>query len=222
MPEDHDLQPVLDFLSDLEQNNDRAWFERNRAAYDHARAAFERFVDALIVEVGAFDDLGGISARDCVFRIYRDVRFSKDKSPYKTNMGASLAPGGRRAAEIPYYLHLEPHDRSFIAGGLYAPSPEQLANVRLALERDAAELKRVIGSRAFAATFGALDGERLKTAPQGFPRDHPEIELLKYKQFVVRHPLADRDVLTPDFLTRVTHDFRTLKPLLDVLREMVM
>ncbi|SRR6266545_4202470 len=217
----HDLRPVLDFLSDLEQNNERDWFERNRVAYQRARGVFELFVDDLIGELSAFEDLGGIAARDCLFRIYRDVRFSQDKSPYKTSMSASIAPGGRRFAEIPYYIHVEPHDRSFLAGGAYAPSPEQLAAIRQSIDADAGALREAIGGQAFGGAFGALAGERLKTAPQGYARDHPAIDLLRHKQFVARRPFADGDVLTPDFLARVANACRALKPLLDVLREMI-
>jgi len=221
MPVIHNLEPVLDFLGKLERNNEKTWFDANRAAYERARGVFESFVGDLIERMRDFEDLGDLSPKDCMFRINRDVRFSQDKSPYKTSMSASFAPGGRRFAEIPYYLHIEPYARSLIAGGAYAPTPGQLANIRHAIDQDASKLKQAITSHAFVATFGALSGDRLKTTPQGFPRDHPEIELLRMKQFTARRALNDRDVLAPDFLTRTLDMFRALKPLLDALRGMI-
>src|ERR1051326_7322017 len=127
---DVDLKPVLDFLRDLKQNNNKAWFEEHRAAYDTARAHFENFIDQLINEYGRIEALGGISAKDCIMRIYRDTRFSKDKSPYKTNMSANIAPGGKKSTSLGCHLHLQPQNESIIAGGLYMPTPEQLARFR--------------------------------------------------------------------------------------------
>ena len=105
-----DLRRTFDFLSDLKGHNNKAWFEKNRAAYEVARAGFETFVDQLISKYGEIEDLGGITAKDCVMRIYRDVRFSKDKSPYKINISASITPGGKKSSSLGYHLHLQPHD----------------------------------------------------------------------------------------------------------------
>src|SRR5919199_2897449 len=143
------LKPTLDFLGKLKQNNNKAWFDANRARYEEARAQFEDFVQLLIAEINKFDDLGALSAKECIFRINRDIRFSKDKSPYKTNMGASIAPGGKKSTRQSYYVHIAPHDRSFLAGGLYMPTPEQLAKFRQAIDRDAARFKRIINAKDF-------------------------------------------------------------------------
>src|SRR5215510_11241128 len=132
-----ELKPVLDFLSDLKKHNNKEWFEKNRAAYETAKANFEALVDQLIGEYGKIENLGGITAKDCVMRIYRDVRFSKDKSPYKTNMSATIAPGGKKSTSLGYYLHLQPHNETLIAGGMYMPTPEQLARFRSAIDRNA-------------------------------------------------------------------------------------
>src|SRR5215510_8528487 len=139
-----DLLPVLDFLGDLKRHNNKAWFEEHRAAYDTARINFENFVDQLIGEYGRLEDLGGITAKDCIMRIYRDTRFSKDKSPYKISMGATIAPGGKKSASLGYHLHMQPHDETLIAGGLYMPTPEQLARFRAAIDRDAAPFKTIL------------------------------------------------------------------------------
>jgi len=212
-----DLKPVLDFLGDLKGHNNKAWFEEHRPAYDTARTHFEHFVDQLIGEYGRLEDLGGITAKDCIMRIYRDTRFSKDKSPYKTSMGATIAPGGKKSAQLGYHLHMQPHDETLIAGGLYMPTPEQLAKFRAAIDRDAAPFKTILENKEFKKYFGTLEGEKVKTVPQGYTRDHPEIELLRFKQVVVVHRLSDEMVLSPKFSTHVLKTFTAMKPFLDYL-----
>ena len=137
MSERHDIEGALAFLRDLKAHNDRGWFESNRPRYEAARAAFEGLVGDLISRFGAVDDLCGASPRDCVFRINRDIRFSADKSPYKTSMGALLGPSGRKSGVRSYYLHLEPDGNSMLAGGLHSPEPGELAKIRRAIEEDA-------------------------------------------------------------------------------------
>ena len=212
-----DLKPVFDFLSGLKGHNNKPWFEENRAAYELARARFESLVDQLIREYGGIEDLGGITAKDCVMRIYRDTRFSKDKSPYKTNMGATLAPGGKKSSSLGYHLHIQPHNESLIAGGLYMPSPEQLARFRKAIDQDAAPFKAIINDKELKKYFGMLEGEKVKTVPQGYSREHPEIDLLRFKQVVVVHRLSDETVLSPTFGTHTIKVFKAMKPFLDYL-----
>jgi uncharacterized protein (TIGR02453 family) len=214
---DVDLKPVLDFLSDLKGHNNKVWFEEHRSTYDTARTHFENFVDQLISAYSRVEDLGGVTAKDCVMRIYRDTRFSKDKSPYKTNMGATLAAGGKKSTSLGYHLHMQPHDETLIAGGLYMPTPEQLARFRMAIDQDAASFKAIINDKEFKKYFGILEGEKVKTVPQGYTRDHPEIELLRFKQVVVVHHLSDEMVLSPGFSTHVIKTFTAMKPFLDYL-----
>jgi len=215
---DHvDLKPVLDFLSDLKKHNNKAWFEENRAAYETARTHYENFVDQLIGEYGKTEDLGGLTAKDCVMRIYRDTRFSKDKSPYKTNMGATIAPGGKKSTSLGYHLHMQPHDETLIAGGLYMPTPDQLARFRVAIDQDAAPFKVIVEDKVFKKYFGMVEGEKVKTVPQGYTREHPEIELLRFKQVVVVHRFSDEMVLSPRFSTQVIKTFTAMKPFLDYL-----
>ena len=214
---DIELRPVLDFLSDLKGHNNKAWFEENRAAYEIAKIRFESFVDQLIGEYEKTEDLGGITAKDCVMRIYRDTRFSKDKTPYKTSMGATIAPGGKKSTRLGYHLHLQPQDETLIAGGLYMPTPEQLARFRMAIDQDAASFKVIVEDKEFKKYFGMLGGEKVKTVPQGYTRDHPEIELLRFKQVVVVHRLSDEIVLSPRFSTQVIKTFTAMKPFLDYL-----
>lgn len=212
-----DLKPVLDFLGQLQLHNDRAWFEEHRDAYETARERFEAFVERLIEEFSAFEDLSGVTAKDCVMRIYRDVRFSKDKSPYRTNMGAMIGPGGRKSCYKAYYVHLEPHGESMLAGGLHMPTGQQLASFRRAIDEDAAAFKAIIGDKDFQRHFGTLGGEKLKTAPQGYSRDHPDLELLQLKQVLALRRWPDDAVVSPRFPAQVVTAARALKPFLDYL-----
>jgi uncharacterized protein (TIGR02453 family) len=221
MPALVDLKPTLAFLGDLKRNNNKAWFDANRARYEDAKGRFEAFVDALIAELDKFENLGGVTAKDSTFRINRDIRFSKDKTPYKTNMSADIAPGGRKSGKHGYYIHLAPGGETMLAGGMYMPTPEQLSKFRAVIAADAKPLKLITGNRTFVKTFGSLDGDRLKTAPKGYPADHPEIELLKMKQFVVAHRFSDKDVLSADFVGQMASSCKALKPFLDYLNATV-
>jgi uncharacterized protein (TIGR02453 family) len=212
-----DLKPVLDFLGDLEQHNERPWFDQHRADYELARVRFGNFVDDLLLAYGGMEDFGYITAKDCVMRIYRDTRFSKDKSPYRTSMAAMLAPGGKKSTRQGYYIHIQPHDQSMIAGGLYMPSPEQLARFRMAIDRDAGPFKAVLQAKEFKKYFGTLEGEKVKTTPKGYSREHPELDLLRFKQVVVIHRLPDEAVLSSEFGAHTISVFQAMKPFLDTL-----
>jgi uncharacterized protein (TIGR02453 family) len=221
MSNDMDLRPMFNFLSGLEKNNNKPWFEKNRAAYESAKETFEAFVDELILGFGKVEDLKGVTAKDCVMRIYRDVRFSKDKSPYKINMSASIGPGSKKAARLSYYLHLQPHNESMIAGGLHMPEAGQLNKFRSAIDRNAARFKSVINDKPFKQYFGTLEGEKLKTVPQGYGREHPEIELLRLKEVVAVHRLSDEIVFSPKFKAHVINAFTAMKPFLDYLNSVI-
>ena len=210
--------PVLGFLDELSRNNNRTWFEQHRPDYQAARAAFEQFVDGIIDEFRASDQLEGLSARECIARIFRDIRFSKDKTPYKTNLAALIAPGGWRGSAFGYYLSLAPHDQTIAAGGLHAPTPEQLNRFRQVIDRDASAFKEITQARGFVSVFGALEGERLKTAPKGYDRAHPEIELLQLKQVMAFHRFTDREVLAGDFSEKVVSTCQAMRPFLDYLQ----
>jgi uncharacterized protein (TIGR02453 family) len=217
VPTTLNLGSILIFLDELSQHNDKAWFEKHRPAYNAVREAFEKFINDLIDELRSSDHLQGLSAKDCVARIYRDIRFSNDKSPYKTNMAAMIAPGGWRSARLGYYISIEPHAYSLVAGGLYHPTPEQLNRFRQVIDEDAATFKKLTSAKDFMEAFGALEGDRLKTAPKGYDRAHPEIALLQLKQITAMHRFSDADVLARDFAGQVVIICRTMKPFLDFL-----
>lgn len=206
-----DLLSAINFLEDLRFNNSREWFNANRKRYDEARGAFEALVAEVMDQFAPVEDLGKTTVKDCIFRVNRDVRFSKDKSPYKTNFGALIGNGGRKATGRTYYINLEPGE-SFIAGGVYAPSPEELKRIREAIAADAKPLRKIIASKDFVHYFGELRGESLKTAPKGYAADHPDIDLLKRKQFLAFHPLSDDDLKRADLASHIVTVCKALKP----------
>jgi uncharacterized protein (TIGR02453 family) len=211
------LAPTLDFLRELRANNNKQWFDANKARYIEASAAFEQLVSDLLAQFGAVDDLGGVSAKDCIFRIYRDTRFAADKSPYKTGMGALLGRGGRKHDGRSYYLHIEPDGQSMLAGGFFAPASAELDRVRQAIASDASELKAIITSADFVRYFGAIQGETLKTAPQGYPKDHPDAALLRHKQFLAESAMSDEQVLAHDLIPHILRVFTAMKPFVSYL-----
>ena len=214
------LESVLDFLSELEKNNARPWFEEHRSAYQQAKERFDALADQIIAAFRPVEDWGAIRAKDCVIRIYRDVRFSKDKSPYRTSLAASFATGGRKSGRMAYYLHLEPHNRSMLAGGLYMPEPAQLTRFRETFAARPALLKSILLEPTFQQYFGALQGEKLKTTPRGYDPNHPEIEILRLKDVVAIHPLSDADVISDGLPDHTIQVFSALKPFLDYLNEL--
>ncbi len=216
-----DLAPVLLFLRDLERNNQRAWFESHRTDYEAAHQRFEEFVTALIFEISEFDDLAGITARECIFRIFRDLRFSKDKTPYKTYMSAAIGPEGKRERSFPYYLSVSPNNQSMLACGCHDPSSAQLVQWRNAVDKDSSTLKKIIGRNDFIAAFGGLSGEKLARAPQGYPASHPDIELLRLKNITIRHSVSDEELLSPSVVQESAAVFRTMKPFRDYLRSII-
>jgi uncharacterized protein (TIGR02453 family) len=208
----NDRRLILDFLLELREHNDRTWFEANRGRYEQARGAFEALVGELIANFEGVDDLGGVTVKECVFRINRDVRFSGDKSPYKTAMGAVIGRGGRKSGVRSYYLHIEPEGRSMLAGGFHSPTPAELGKVRRALAENPRHFRKILEAPDFARYFGELAGETLKTAPQGYAKDHPAIDLLRMKQFLAVHPLTDALVASKRLLPEALTVYKAMKP----------
>jgi uncharacterized protein (TIGR02453 family) len=217
------VEVILKFLKDLARHNDRDWFEKNKSRYHDAKQAFEEVVGALLKEVSKFDaGLAGLDPRKLPFRIYRDVRFSKDKRPYKTNMGAGFSPNGRLIQEPGYYLHIEPGNKSFLAGGIYMPDAGNLSKIRQEIDYNPDALKKIMSDRKFRKLFGDFDEfDKLKTAPKGYPKDHAYIEWLKLKSFIVEMPLTDKQVTEKKFVSVVADGFKTIKPLNDYIREAI-
>jgi uncharacterized protein (TIGR02453 family) len=209
---------TLKFLRDLAKHNDRDWFQDHRSAYESARGDFEGWIERLIHELSEFDpSVSGLSAKKCIFRIHRDIRFSKDKSPYKTHFGAHLSVHSTDFHDhAGYYVHIEPK-LSMLGGGAYMPSPKWLAAIRSALDRDSKPFRKILKAPSFQRWFGTLEGEALKTVPKGFAADHPDLDLLKHKSFLAIHRPKDADLSSPNFLGEAVKAFKALKPLNDFL-----
>jgi uncharacterized protein (TIGR02453 family) len=219
MPE-VDLTPVLQFATELKMNNNRPWFIEHKADFDLARTRFEEFVADLILDLSKTEPLGGLTPKDCIYRLNRDLRFSQDKTPYKPYLSAYIAPGGRKSKLMGYYVHLEPGN-VMLAGGLYDPEPRQLTAFRDAIARDAREFKSIITQRKFVEFFGSVGGESLKTIPRGFSQDHPEAALLRLKTVTVMHHVTDAAAIAPGFYEHSLESFAAMKSFLQYLEGFV-
>lgn len=205
---------TLDFLTELAAHNERTWFEANKKRYEAAKKEVAATVDALIAGMTAHDaNLAGLEGKQSLFRIFRDVRFGHDKSPYKTNMGAWMAQGGRKSIFAGYYLHIEPGGKSFLAGGSYMPEAPVLKAIRDDIDYQPEVFQAIVEAPQFKAYFGKLEGETLRTAPKGYAKDHPGIEFLKHKSFVVTRHLSDADVRAPGFIQEAVATYAAMVPL---------
>ena len=215
------LAPLFTFLTALSRHNERPWFQERKATYDQLRAQFEIDAEFWAQGLAQFDPvLAGSEGRRSIFRIYRDVRFGKNKDPYKTHFSAYFTAGRGKEVDAPgYYIQLGPNGQTLIAGGLYQPDKSQLAAIRQEIDYNAEELKALLAAPDFRRYFGALGGDRLKKAPAGYPVEHPEIELLKHKSFTVAYHLTDAEVLShEDFRASVLEVFRAMVPFCQFLR----
>lgn len=210
------IQPsTLEFLKKLKKNNNRDWFEKNKDAYKAAQADVEQTVNGIITGIRTFDKRieSTLDAKKCLFRIYRDTRFSKDKTPYKTNLGASINPGGRMAAVPGYYLHIEPGG-CFLAGGMYMPPAPELAKIRQEIDYNLDEFQKLLKAKEFKKYFNGLDEiDKLKTAPKGYAKDHPALGLLQHKHFIVSAYLKDTELSSKGFVKQATGIFKAMHPL---------
>ena len=217
------LDFILKFLKDLAKHNDREWFEKNKSRYLEAKQGFEEVVAAVLKELSKFDDgLGGLDPKKLPFRIYRDVRFSKDKSPYKINMGAGFSPNGKLVQEPGYYLHIEPGNKSFVAGGIYMPDAPNLAKIRQEIDYNGEKLVKILKSKSFKSMYDGLDDfDKLKTMPKGYEKTHPHIEILKHKSFIVSRSFTDKQVIDKNFIKAVGQSAKVIRPLNIFIREAI-
>jgi len=212
---------VLDFLKSLKSNNNREWFNENKQLYLQSSEEFKRFVNQLIAGINEFDNsVGPIDPKDCIFRIYRDVRFSHDKVPFKTNYGAYIAKGGRKSPYAGYYFHLDADD-SFASGGIYMAEPAIMKRIREDIDLYPEDFLAIINEKKFKETFQFFDEDRLKRVPQGFDKDSPVAEYLKFKHLTPYHTLSEMDIARKDLLKHTLKIFETMKPLVDFLNRSV-
>jgi uncharacterized protein (TIGR02453 family) len=208
---------TLRFLSSLKKNNNREWFEKHRPQYEAARIDFQNFIQLVIDAFGKTDlSIAGLSARDCLFRINRDVRFSKDKSPYKTNMGASIKTEGKKSMYAGYYFHLQP-GASFVGGGLWMPEAGNVKKVRQEIDYNWDEFHSIISDKKFKSVFGDVykGGDvSLVNQPKGYEKENPAIDYLKLKSFIAEQKLADEELSQSSLHKKTITAFETLRPLI--------
>jgi uncharacterized protein (TIGR02453 family) len=217
------MEKVLQFLRELSENNTREWFEENRNRYQESREKVLFVTDVLVNEIRKFDkEIPVLNAKDCMFRIFRDVRFSNDKRPYKTNFGSFISKEGRKSQHPGYYFHIEPGE-SFVGGGVYMPDAGPLKAIRQYISRFPEEFTEIINQPEFKSVFPEMYDHQLKTAPKGFPKDHEFIHLLRYKSFVFSKPVSDHEITNGDFIETAVDSFKQLHKinayLYDALRE---
>jgi uncharacterized protein (TIGR02453 family) len=216
---------TLQFLQTLNKNNDKSWFDANRKKYEAAKLDFNSIVAALIKGIANFDaPIGTLEVKNCVFRINRDVRFSKDKSPYKTNMGASFNQGGKKIQKAGYYFHVEPGNKSFLAGGIYMPEANDLQKIRQEIDYNFADFKKIIDNKKFTATYKALsteDGMVLARPPKGYAPDNAAIAFLKHKSFIATMPVKDAELTDANLIKNTLANFKLLFPLIQFLNHAI-
>jgi uncharacterized protein (TIGR02453 family) len=210
---------TLDFLNTLKYNNNRDWFVKNRSFYAEAKDNFESFVQEIINKIIDFEPIiKGLEVKNCVYRINRDIRFSNDKSQYKTHFGAFIVRGGKKNGDkfAGYYIHIEP-GKSIIAGGAYMPPTPWLSAIREMINEESEKLVKIINTKDFIKYFGKIEGEKLKKAPKGYPSDHPYIDLLRFKSYLVVNEVTDEFVLSQRYFDHVMNVIKAMKPFNDFL-----
>ena len=207
------MKELFEFLRELRANNDREWFKANKGRYDALYKAHIGVVQQLIDRIAAFDsEIAGLDAKSCIYRIYRDIRFSNDKTPYKTHFGAYMTGyGGRTSSYGGYYLHIEP-DNPFVSGGVWCPEPALLKQLRRDIYNNIEEFTDILENEKFKQTFGELEGDALQRMPDGFPKDCPYESIIKQKSFVVSSMKSEAFFCSEHWMDEVIEDFKMLYP----------
>lgn len=207
---------VFQFLNQLEQNNDRDWFNAHKDTFKSIEKEVKQFNTHVFNLLNTHDDVDKLK----LFRIYRDVRFSKNKQPYKTHFGCSfnrVKPKLRGG----YYIHIQPNNQSFIATGFWDPNKDDLFRIRKEFEMDDEDIRAILKDKEFASIWGNFKGDELKTAPKGFDKSHPAIDLIRRKQFIFTKEFSDQEVLSPDFITTVDQAFKAIRPFFDLMSDIL-
>lgn len=209
----------LHFLEQLKENNERNWFNTNKSTYLKELANIEQFAGELLKLMNTHDVIETPSGKKSLHRIYRDTRFSLDKTPFKTNWSGGFKRAGK-SRRGGYYFHIEPGN-SFVGGGFWGPNTDDLKRIREEIAYDATRLREILNSDLFTNNFGQLEGEQLKTTPKGFDADNDAIDLLRYKQFLLRRRFSDEEVLSEDFLFKMNDGFKAMRPFFDYMSEVL-
>lgn len=210
---------TFDFLKKLKRNNNREWFQKNKNLYLAAQANVSAWVDQLIHEMNQHDQLQTVNGKESLYRIYNDVRFSEDKTPYNPRFSGYL----RREKPFlrgGYYYWIKPGE-SRIGCGFANPSPDDLKRIREDISLNSDDWHKLLANKKLRSVFGEMQGDQVKTAPRGFEKDHPAINLLRYKQYWFEHSFTDDEVLSPDFLKKVNNTYKAIRPFFDYMSEML-
>lgn len=207
---------VFTFFKKLEKNNNRDWFNENKPEFKAIETEVKKVYNSILDILNGHDEIDKLK----IFRIYRDVRFSKNKLPYKTHFGGSFHRSKPRLRGG-YYLHLQPDNESFIATGFWDPAKEDLLRIRKEFEMDDEEIRRIINNKVFKSTWGDFQGDELKTAPKGFNKEHPAIDLIRKKQYIFVKKYTDKEVLDKAFLTNVNKAFKSIRPYFDYMSDVL-
>ena len=215
------MNEIYDFLMNLSENNNREWFKENKKQFDKLNKEFYTFIEDLLHDLSKIDNrLENITAKECVFRIYKDVRFSKDKTPYKTHFGAYMASNGRKSQHAGYYLHFQPGD-AFAGGGIHAAEKEVLNAVRTEIYNTPKDFLKIIQSDNFKKYFGEMKGEALKKGPRDFPKDFEYIDIIKHKQYLAIRSLSDEELISPNFKEQLLEIFNAQKSFNDYINKAI-
>lgn len=207
------MKEILDFLTELSQNNDREWFEGKKRHYQELKLRHEHFIESVIEAINFYDPIiGRPKAKDCIFRIYRDVRFSNNKAPYKEHFGAFISLNGKKTERPGYYIHIQPGN-SFAGGGVYHPGPQVLKKIRQEIYYDSKTLKSILEDSKFKEVYPSLYDDKLSRPPKDFDPGFPDIELIKYKSWFVDHSFTDAEVVSPHFVTKTIDILKLAIPL---------
>lgn len=209
----------IDFLKTLGKHNDREWFAKNKDKYTAAHENMIGFASSLLAEMNKHDNIETESGKASLFRIYRDVRFSKEKTPYNTHWNGGFKRATKKLRGG-YYYHVEPGN-SFIGGGFWGPETKDLQRIRQDIDLNYKDWRKMLTSKPLVQAFGGMTGTQLGTAPRGYAKDHPAIDLLRYKQFLLKHDFTDEEVLSPDFAKKVSDTFKKMRPFLDYMSDVL-
>ena len=209
----------IDFLKTLSKNNNRNWFNTHKDKYLEAQQNIIAFADALLLEMNKHDNIATTSGKESLFRIYKDVRFSKDKTPYNTHW-SGIFKRATKKLRGGYYFNIKP-GASRIVGGFWGPDAQDMKRIRQDIDLNYSDWKKMLSGKMLVKTFGDMTGEQVSSAPRGYPKDHPAIELLRYKQFLLKHSFTDEEVLSPRFIYTVNDVFKKMRPFLDHMSEVL-
>ncbi len=215
---------TLDYFKKLKKNNNKPWFDLNRSAYESARADLEAFIQKVIDQLSRFDkDLVGLSAKQCLYRINRDIRFSNDKTPYKNHLAASLDRGGKRSGFAGYYFHLEPGE-SFMGAGIWNPEKEPLKKIRQEIDYHFEEFEGILKNKKFRTLYPEIytgENVQMKKLPQGFEKDNPAEYYLRFKSWMIITPVSDEELLSPALTRQTVNAFKLAKPFIDFINRAI-